>query len=138
MKDYESVKKILDNKRNGCEDFWTHEFMSAFGNVTISRSDYEDLALPMIAGEMSDKQMQEIVDKINLSMQSDYDQEQLGWLQEYRYAEKPNLTEEQLHFADKMSEREFEHFEGCAREVGMRYYEDLDDEEYNAVIAAAS
>lgn len=138
MKDYESVKKILENKKHAMGDFWTHEFRSAFGNATISRSDYEDLTLPMIAGEMSDEQMQEIVDKINLSMQSDYDQEQLGWLQEYRYAGKPNLTEEQLNFADKMSEREFEHFEGCAREVGMRYYGDLDDEEYNAVIAAAS
>ena len=137
MKDYESDKKILDNKRNGCEDFWTHEFMSAFGNITIRRSEYEELTLPMIAGEMSDEQMQEIVDKINLSMQSDYDQEQLGWLKKYR-GDGQGLTKEQVNFADKMSEREFEHFEGCAREVGMRYYGDLDNEEYNAVIAAAS
>ena len=138
MKEFESVKKILENKKHAMGDFWTHEFRSAFGNATISRSDYEDLTIPMIAGEMSDEQMQKIVDNINLSMQSDYDQEQLCWLQEYRYIGKPNLTVEQINFADKMSEREFEYFEGCAREVGMRYYEDLDDEEYKAVISASS
>lgn len=137
MKEYESVKKILDNKRNAGSDFWTREFTSIFGNSTIRRSEYEEMSVPMISGEMSDEQMQKIVDNINMSMQSDYDQEQLRWLKKYR-GNGEGLSDEQIRFADKMSEREFEYFESCAREVGMRYYEDLGDEEYKMVIAAAA
>ena len=100
--------------------------------------DYEDLAVPMIAEEMSDEQMQKIVDNINLSMRSEYDDEQLQLLWLYRCGggeDIAKLTDEQINFADKMSEREFEFFEGCAREVGMRYWEDLDEEEYEQLQA---
>ena len=107
-------------------------FVSPYGNSTICRLDYESCTLPMIAEELSDEQMQKLVDNINLSMRSDYDEEQLGWLEAYRGLGAENgLTEEQIRFADKMSEREFEYFEICARELGMRYWEDLDEDEYN-------
>ena len=105
-----------------------HEFKSQYGTITITRGEYEDLAIPMIAEEFSDEQMQKLVDNINLSMRSDYDEEQLGLLQQYRGSGK-GLTQEQINFADKMSEREFEYFERCATELGMRYWEDLDDDE---------
>lgn len=107
-------------------------FVSPYGSCTISRLDYEDLMIPMIAEELSDEQMQKLVDNINLSMRSDYDDEELGWLQKYRDLGAENeLTPEQLNFADKMSEIEFMYFETCARELGMRYWEDLDEDEYN-------
>lgn len=107
-------------------------FVSPYGSSTICRLDYESCTLPMIAEELSDEQMQKLVDNINLSMRSDYDKEQLGWLEAYRGLGAENgLTEEQIRFADKMSEREFEYFEICARELGMRYWEDLDEDEYN-------
>ena len=106
----------------------TQEFKSQYGAVTITRGEYEELMIPMIAEELSDEQMQKLVDNINLSMRSDYDEEQLGWLKAYR-ADGKGLTQEQINFADKMSEREFEYFESCARELGMRYWEDLDDDE---------
>ena len=107
-------------------------FVSPYGNCTISRLDYEDLTIPMIAEELSDEQMQKLVDEINLSMRADYSDEELGWLQKYRDLGAENgLTEEQIRFADKMSEREFEYFETCARKFGMRYWEDLDADEYN-------
>ena len=107
-------------------------FVSPYGGCTISRLDYEALTLPMIAEELSDEQMQKLVDEINLSMRADYSDEELGWLQKYRDLGAENgLTPEQLNFADNMSEREFEYFENCARKFGMRYWEDLDTEEYN-------
>lgn len=107
-------------------------FVSPYGSCTISRQDYEDLMIPMIAEELSDEQMQKLVDEINLSMRADYSDEELGWLQKYRDLGAENgLTPEQLNFADKMSEIEFMYFETCARKFGMRYWEDLDEDEYN-------
>ena len=107
-------------------------FVSPYGSFTISRLDYEDLPIPMIAEELSDEQMQKLVDEINLSMRAEYSDEELGWLQKYRDLGAENgLTPEQISFADMMSEREFEYFETCARKFGMRYWEDLDTEEYN-------
>lgn len=105
-------------------------FVSPYGSSTISRQDYEDLIIPMIAEELSDEQMQKLVDNINLSMRSDYSDEELGWLEKYRGNGK-DLTPGQLNFADKMSEIEFIYFENCALELGMRYWEDLDEDEYN-------
>lgn len=105
-------------------------FVSPYGSCTISRQDYEDLIIPMIAEELSDEQMQKLVDEINLSMRADYSDEELGWLEKYR-GNGNGLTQEQVNFADKMSEREFEYFETCARKFGMRYWEDLDEDEYN-------
>lgn len=107
-------------------------FVSPYGSCMISRLDYEDLMIPMIAEELSDEQMQKLVDEINLSMCADYSDEELGWLQKYRDLGAENgLTDGQLNFADKMSEIEFMYFETCARELGMRYWEDLDEDEYN-------
>ena len=101
------------------------EFKSEYGSATITRAEYEDAPVPMVAVLMSDEQMQKIVDAINLSMCSDYDAEHIGWLEKYR-GDGKGLTREQINFADKMSEREFEYWESCAREFGMQYYEDLD------------
>lgn len=106
-------------------------FVSPFGKSTITRAEYEELGIPMIAEELSDEKMQKLVDIINLSMRSEYDDEQLGWFEKYRWENGNGLTQEQINFADRMSEREFEHFECCARELGMRYWEDLDEDEYN-------
>ena len=116
---------------------YTREFKSQYGSLTITREDYESLTIPMIAIEFNDEQMQKLVDNINLSMRSDYDEEQLGWLKSYR-SNGEGLTKEQTNFADKMSEREFEYFETCAVNMGMRYYEDLSDEEFNELEIAIS
>ena len=84
----------------------------------------------MIAEELSDEQMQKLVDEINLSMRADYSDEELGWLEKYR-GNGEGLTPAQLNFADKMSNIEFMYFETCAKNLGMRYWEDLDKDEYN-------
>ena len=105
-------------------------FVSPYGSSTICRLDYESCTLPMIAEELSDEQMQKLVDEINLSMRADYSDEELGWLEKYR-GNGDGLTPAQLNFADKMSEIEFMYFETCAKNLGMRYWEDLDDDEYN-------
>ena len=107
-------------------------FTSQYGSCTISRLDYEDLMIPMIAEELSDEQMQKLVDNINLSMRSEYDDDELALLTLYRDGgneDTAKMTQEQINLADRMSEREFEFFERCAREVGMRYWEDLDEQE---------
>lgn len=111
------------------------EFKSEYGPMTITRAEYEGATVPMVAVLMSDEQMQKIVDAINLSMCSDYDAEHLDWLKRYR-GDGKGLTREQINFADKMSEREFEYWESCAREFGMEYYEDLESWEYEEIRAA--
>ena len=105
------------------------EFKSKYGFLTICRLDYIGLDVPMIAEEMSDEQMQKIVDEINLSMAQDYDKKQLNLLWKYKNENCKDLTEEEIRFADKMSEKEFEYFENCAIKFGMRYWEDLDEDE---------
>lgn len=104
------------------------EFISSYGAATICREDYEDLMCAMAAVEMSDEQMQTIVDKINQAMDSEYDRRELGLLERYRGG-ACGMTQAQIDYAETMSEREFEFFENCAIEVGMRYYEDMTAEE---------
>lgn len=105
-------------------------FVSQYGNSTITRGEYEDLMIPMISEELSDEQMQKLVDNINLSMRSEYDKEDLKLLDKYRRG-RAQMTQEEINRADRISEREFEHFECCARELGMRYWEDLNEQEAN-------
>ena len=108
------------------------EFKSQYGTSIITRGDYEDLMIPMISEEFSDEKMQKLVDNINLSMRSEYDADDLLLFDRYRYGggeDIKEMTQEEINRADRMSEREFEHFECCARELGMRYWEDLDDDE---------
>lgn len=109
-------------------------FVSQYGNSTITRGEYEDLMIPMISEELSDEQMQKLVDNINLSMRSEYDEEDLRLLDKYRRGQA-QMTQEEINRADRISEREFEHFECCARELGMRYWEDLDEQEANELRA---
>ena len=104
-------------------------FVSQYGNSTITRGEYEDLMIPMISEEFSDEKMQKLVDNINLSMRSEYDEQDLKLLDRYRRG-RGQLTQAEINRADRISEREFEHFECCARELGMRYWEDLDEREY--------
>ena len=104
-------------------------FVSQYGNSTITRGEYEDLMIPMISEEFSDEKMQKLVDNINLSMRSEYDEQDLKLLDRYRRG-RGQLTDAECRRADRISEREFEHFECCARELGMRYWEDLDENEY--------
>lgn len=103
-------------------------FTSQYGYSTITRGEYEDLIIPMISEEFSDEKMQKLVDNINLAMRSEYDEKDLKLLDKYRRG-RGQMTDADWRRGDRISEREFEHFECCARELGMRYWENLDDDE---------
>lgn len=102
------------------------EFKS--GQFTITRREYAELTAPMIAEEMSDEQMQNIVNHIDACMRCLYTIKELGYLRKFR--EGKRLSKEKTIVADDMSSQEFIYFEQCACAHGMRYWEDLTDEEY--------
>lgn len=102
------------------------EFKS--GQFTITRREYAELTAPMIAEEMSDEQMQNIVNHIDACMRCLYTIKELGYLRKFR--EGKRLSKEKTIVADDMSSQEFIYFEQCALAHGMRYWEDLTDEEY--------
>lgn len=102
------------------------EFQS--GQFSISRRWYAELTYPMIAEEMSDEQMQSIVNDIDASMRSLYTMNELEYLRKFR--EGKRLSKEKTIVAEDMSGEEFIYSEQCACAHGMRYWEDLTDEEY--------
>lgn len=103
-------------------------FISPYGAATISREDYECCMCALAACEMSDEQMQSIVDEINQSMAAEYNPYELGLLARYRGG-ACGMSQRDIDYADKMSEREFDFFETIATNKGMRYYEDMTDGE---------
>jgi hypothetical protein len=105
------------------------EFKS--GQFTITRREYAALTISMIAEEMSDEQMQSIVNDIDASMRDLYTMNELEYLRKYR--EGKRLSKEKITVADDMSGQEFIYFEQCAVGHGMRYWEDLTEEEYKLI-----
>ena len=102
------------------------------GQFTITRGDYLDLPVAMIPEEMSDEQMQKIVDEINGEMICRFSENELQLLEEYKKCDN-NLSEEDSWKASNISEEEFAISERAAVKCGMRYWEDLDDDEYDEI-----
>jgi leucyl aminopeptidase (aminopeptidase T) len=98
------------------------EFVS--GGVGITREDYESLPCAMYAMEFTDAQMQELVENIAnvLSSQYDYNEYEISILEE----DSQELEDYYNAFWREMEE--------CAVAMGMRYYEDISDEEYMKII----
>jgi hypothetical protein len=98
------------------------EFVS--GGVGITREDYESLPCAMYAMEFTNAQMQELVDRIAnvLSSQYGYNEYEISCLEEY--------SQELEDYYDVF----WVVMEECAIDMGMRYYEDMTDEEYNKII----
>lgn len=98
------------------------EFVS--GGVGITREDYESLPCAMYAMEFTNAQMQELVDKIAnvLSSQYGYTEYEISCLEE----DSQELEDYYDAFWREM--------ENVAIEMGMRYYEDMSDEEYMKII----
>lgn len=76
-------------------------------NHSITRGDFEGFPCPMAAFNWTDEQMQKLADRIVLD-----------------YAYDASLSE------DENEDEWFRIIEHCAIELGMKYYEDLSDEEY--------
>ena len=98
------------------------EFVS--GGITITREDYESLPCAMYAMEFTNAQMQELADNVAnvLSSQYGYNEYEISCLEE----DSQELEDYYDAFWREMEE--------CAVAMGMRYYEDMSDEEYMKII----
>lgn len=104
------------------KDKLKQEFTS--NGITLSREDYESLPCAMYATEFTDEQMQELVEKTAnvLSSQYGYNEYEISCLKE----DSQELEDYYDAFWREMEE--------CAVAMGMRYYEDMSDEEYLKII----
>lgn len=98
------------------------EFVS--GGVGITREDYESMPCAMYAMEFTDDQMQELVNRVAdvLSSQYGYNEYEISCLEED--------SQELEHYYDAF----WREMENIALDMGMRYYEDMSDEEYMKII----
>ena len=97
------------------------EFTS--NGVILSREDYESMPCAMYAMEFTDEQMQELVEKTAnvLSAQYGYTEHEISCLEE----DSQELEDYYDAFWREM--------ENIALDMGMRYYEDMTDEEYQKI-----
>ena len=100
-------------------------YFQCLGLDIVSRGDYEGMSLPMYAGEFDDDKMTELAEKIYLCLTNEYgytDRE----LEKYFNDMSANVDEDlDIAFWREM--------ENIAIEMGMRYYEDMTDEEYEEI-----
>lgn len=91
----------------------------------VSRMYYESLPCAMYACEFDDDEMTELAENIYLCLTNEYD-----------YTDK----DLEKYFNDKTAEIDYDldmafwrEMENIAIEMGMRYYADMTDEEYNSI-----
>jgi len=100
-------------------------YFQYLGLDIVSRGDYEGMSLPMYAGEFDDEKMTELAKKIYLCLTNEYkytDRE----LEKYFNDMSANVDEDlDITFWREM--------ENIAIDMGMRYYEDMTDEEYEEI-----
>lgn len=92
-----------------------------YGVKVVSRGDYESMPIPMYAGEFSDKQMKKLAKLIyeTIYQSSGYPHHTIN---SYLKGEIED---------DYLNEFFWREMEEIAVQMGMRYYEDMTDEEYN-------
>ena len=100
-------------------------YFQCLGLDIVSRGDYESMPSPMYAGEFDDDEMTELAENIYLCLTNEYD-----------YTDK----DLEKYFNDKTAEIDYDldmafwrEMENIAIEMGMRYYEDMTDEEYEEI-----
>ncbi len=100
-------------------------YFQCLGLDIVSRGDYEGMSLPMYAGEFDDDKMTELAEKIYLCLTNEYrytDRE----LEKYFNDMSANVDEDlDMAFWHEM--------ENIAVNMGMRYYEDMTDEELKEI-----
>ena len=100
-------------------------YFQCLGLDIVSRGDYEGMSMPMYAGEFDDDKMTELAKKIYLCLTNEYkytDKE----LEKYFNDISANVNEDlDIAFWNEM--------ENIAVNMGMRYYEDMTDEEYQKI-----
>lgn len=100
-------------------------YFQCVGLDIVSRGDYESLPAPMYAGEFDDEKMRKLADEIYQSLYYEY-----GYSDEelHEFFTNPDAREN-----EKMSGHFWIEMEKIAVNMGMRYYEDMSEEEYNAI-----
>lgn len=130
---YRSIlkKQLLGdgNKRKLYLDY-EKEFVSPQGIISATRGEFGEYVCPMLAEELDDERMQSIVNDTESDMTSTFEETDIALLREYRSNHTREFTTAEINKAERMSSREFEFFESNARKAGMRYVEDLTEEEY--------
>jgi hypothetical protein len=113
------------------KDYVNKQF-SVNGIEVICRGDYEGLPCPMCALEFSDDEMQRIANFIYDAMLNDYDfSESVIAL----YFKNPmELENENYELCEDMDLAFWREMEEIAVSEGMRYYEDMTNDEYKAII----
>ena len=101
-------------------------YFHCLGLPIISRGDYESMPAPMYAGEFNDDKMTELAEKIYLCLTNEYSYSK-GDLETYFNNNSNDLIDYDLDMAFWCE------MEKIAIEMGMRYYEDMTDEEYNEI-----
>lgn len=100
-------------------------YFHCLGLDIVSRGDYENMPAPMYAGEFDDEKMAELARLIYQMLNSNYgytDKE----LEKYFNDMSANVDEDlDIAFWNEM--------ESIAVQMGMRYYEDMTDEEYEEI-----
>jgi hypothetical protein len=91
----------------------------------VSRGDYESLPAPMYAGEFDDEKMSKLAEDIYQTLHHEY-----GYTDDelHEFFTNPDAWEN-----EKMSGHFWIEMETIAINMGMRYYEDMSEEEYNAI-----
>lgn len=102
-------------------------YFQCLGLYIISRGDYESMPAPMYAGEFDDNKMTELAEKIYLCLTKEYGYSKED-LEKYFNTNPNDLIDDDLDIAF------WREMENIAIEMGMRYYEDMTDEEYNKII----
>lgn len=111
---------------NDCYNLSEEKYNKYFqfqGLEIVSRGDYEGLPIPMYGVEFTDDQMNELARLIYQMLNSNYRYSHKD-LEDYFNHNNPNKDEDlDMAFWKEMEE--------IAVQMGMRYYEDMTEEEYN-------
>ena len=118
---YQLLKQQFNNSVIMKGNKLTKEFKH--NGVIITRDDYESMPCAMCAIEFTDEQMQILVERIAniLSAQYGYSEHEISLLEQD--SEKMECYEEAF----------WREMEETAIDMGMRYYEDLTDEQSNKI-----
>mgnify|MGYP003315036231 CR=1 FL=1 len=104
------------------------------GQFSITRQDFEILPCLMLSELCDDETMQKIVDDVCKCMEDTYTKEELEMYRKFRNYDSCNLTLEEKDYCNDMEDYEFAITEKTAIHYGMRYWDDLSEEEQDYLI----
>lgn len=100
-------------------------YFHCVGLDIVSRGDYESMSCPMYAGEFDDEKMTQLAKDIYLTLTIEYG---------YTDKELEKYFNDQSSNIDENLDRNFWcEMENIAVQMGMRYYEDMTDEEFEEI-----